>query len=104
MVLFSRLSLLVLLASHLLFNHQIFVSCSQSQPEKQQIPIIIGMNASSNCTLPIEQYEALYDIYVATDGANWILDEGEVAWNFTNPSINAPCTDHWVGIVCYECN
>jgi len=65
------------------------------------------MNANSHCTmlaerLPEVQYLALFDLYNATNGANWFwaepFDEYGVPWEFTETA--DPCVDDWQGVVC----
>ena len=53
-----------------------------------------------------EQYNSLYSLYNATDGANWLWDTGMYAgieWNFDGTS--DPCGDFWQGVLCnmYAC-
>jgi len=51
--------------------------------------------------LPASEYNALYELYTATDGSRWDwrnLTRDHIPWNFT-PAAN-PCIDLWQGIDC----
>jgi len=52
--------------------------------------------------LPEAQYLALYDLYTATEGDNWLWNdlysEYGVPWQFSNNS--DPCVDDWQGVTC----
>lgn len=51
--------------------------------------------------LPVEEWNALYDLYNSTDGPMWVCCIGSYTrWNFTNASTNNPCTDNWKGVTC----
>jgi hypothetical protein len=48
------------------------------------------------------QVQALYELYVGTEGTNWdwVKDPTVgIPWNFSVPNPN-PCTSHWQGITC----
>jgi hypothetical protein len=52
--------------------------------------------------IPSHERQALYDLYVSTDGDDWIyLDGDQGHWNFTDPDVN-PCSssDPWQGLNC----
>jgi LRR receptor-like serine/threonine-protein kinase FLS2 len=51
---------------------------------------------------PVE-FNALYDLYSATNGPSWVYypSNTTVPWNFSNPVAN-PCADLWQGLTC-EC-
>jgi hypothetical protein len=52
--------------------------------------------------IPSHERYALYDLYTATYGYNWVYQDGDEGhWNFTNPDVN-PCssTNRWQGLNC----
>jgi Leucine-rich repeat (LRR) protein len=54
------------------------------------------------------EYDALHDLYLATNGPSWIYrpSNTSVPWNFSLPDAN-PCEDSWQGVSCacdLECN
>ena len=58
--------------------------------------------------IPEHEMQALQDLYVATNGANWqwstqnplnILPVG-IPWNFSDVQNHNPCKDQWQGINC----
>ena len=52
--------------------------------------------------IPSIERQALYDLYVSTNGDDWIyLDGADGHWNFTDPDVN-PCSssDPWQGLNC----
>ena len=58
---------------------------------------------STAANIPTSEWNALYDLYNATNGLNWRWSKNPTAgvqWNFTNPAVNNPCMDHWQGISC----
>lgn len=61
--------------------------------------LVMSQNDVAN--IPNSEMQALFDLYNATNGANWTCcsPAGTVAWNFS--TINAdPCKDDWQGIKC----
>jgi Leucine-rich repeat (LRR) protein len=55
--------------------------------------------AVSNFTVPIVQYDALYEFYKATGGDTWLWRDGRgMEWNFSDGS--DPCIDQWQGLTC----
>eukprot|EP01038_Epipyxis_sp_PR26KG_P012208 gene12208-16353_t len=54
-------------------------------------------NSTSN--LPAYELSALEDIYLSTDGPNWVVSPGSVAWNFDQASPN-PCVQAWFALEC----
>lgn len=58
---------------------------------------------STAANIPTSEWNALYDLYNATNGLNWRWSKNPTAgfaWNFTNPAVNNPCVDHWQGVIC----
>jgi len=52
--------------------------------------------------IPSHERYALYDLYTATDGVDWVYQDGDKGhWNFTDPDVN-PCSlsDRWQGLNC----
>jgi len=52
--------------------------------------------------IPSYERQALYDLYVSTNGDDWIYQDGDDShWNFTDPDVN-PCSssDPWQGLNC----
>ena len=52
--------------------------------------------------IPSHERQALYDLYVSTNGDDWIYQDGDQGhWNFTDPDVN-PCSssDPWQGLNC----
>ena len=52
--------------------------------------------------IPSHERYALYDLYTATDGVNWVYQYGDEGhWNFTDPDVN-PCSasNPWQGLNC----
>jgi Leucine-rich repeat (LRR) protein len=51
--------------------------------------------------LPRSQYDALYELYNATNGPFWKWNNHSeaVRWDFTDPGAN-PCADNWQGLNC----
>jgi Leucine-rich repeat (LRR) protein len=66
------------------------------------IPIVI-VRAETNDNIPVYEYNALYDLYNATNGPGWLWTESLGSqWVF---AANAnPCVDNWQGILCYSVN
>jgi hypothetical protein len=55
-----------------------------------------------NINIPSHERQALYDLYVSTNGDDWIYQDGDQGhWNFTDPDVN-PCSssDPWQGLNC----
>jgi hypothetical protein len=59
------------------------------------------MLAASVPPLPTSQYDALYDLYNATNGRFWKWNNhsNAIPWDFSNPHAN-PCEDKWQGLNC----
>jgi Leucine-rich repeat (LRR) protein len=53
----------------------------------------------SSTSFPVSQFQALYDLYNATNGLHWIWTSSGSHWNFTNPH-NNPCIQKWQGVKC----
>jgi Leucine-rich repeat (LRR) protein len=51
--------------------------------------------------LPTIEYNALYDLYNATNGPNWNWRTVGEQWNFTGS--HNPCSEEWQGIECSLC-
>ena len=52
--------------------------------------------------IPSIERHALHDLYVSTNGDDWIYQDGDDGhWNFTDPDVN-PCSssDPWQGLNC----
>jgi Leucine-rich repeat (LRR) protein len=45
------------------------------------------------------QYQALFDLYNATQGWNWKWSDFGTIWNFSTPAVN-PCSNNWQGLSC----
>jgi hypothetical protein len=72
---------------------------------------------SCNGSISIEEYDALYDLYISTNGTDWswlinlpklpnisIINTSnayydKTIWNFPS-NLSSPCTDKWQGITC----
>jgi len=57
---------------------------------------------NNNTNIPSHERQALYDLYVSTNGDDWIYQDGDLGhWNFTDPDVN-PCSssDPWQGLNC----
>ena len=55
-----------------------------------------------NKNIPSHERQALHDLYVSTNGDDWIYQNGDEGnWNFTDPDVN-PCSssDPWQGLNC----
>ena len=46
------------------------------------------------------EYDALQDLYISTNGANWNISSNY--WNFSPIDYTAPCLDDWYGITCND--
>ena len=52
--------------------------------------------------IPSHERQALYNLYISTNGDDWIYRDGNAGhWNFTDPDVN-PCSpsDPWQGLNC----
>ena len=52
--------------------------------------------------IPSYERQALHDLYVSTNGDDWMYQDGDLGhWNFTNTDVN-PCSssDPWQGLNC----
>lgn len=47
-------------------------------------------------TLPTPEFNALYELYNATNGQNWIWSGNQ--WDFDENA--SPCVDNWQGVTC----
>jgi Leucine-rich repeat (LRR) protein len=59
---------------------------------------------SGTLNIPASEYNALKDLYDATNGKFW--DWGNLPgnkWNFTGSTQQNPCADDWAGVVCSNC-
>jgi Leucine-rich repeat (LRR) protein len=62
--------------------------------------------SSSDYEISSSEYNALYDLYIATDGPHWKwvnVSEYSIPWNFTVYDLSAPCSNYWQGLSCGEC-
>ena len=60
------------------------------------------VDSENNRNIPSHERQALYDLYVSTNGADWNYQDGyQGHWNFTDPDVN-PCSssDPWQGLNC----
>jgi len=61
------------------------------------------LSLSTTVNIPVAEWNALYDLYNATNGPDWqwsdIPSQG-IVWNFSSYSLNNPCVDQWQGISC----
>ena len=60
------------------------------------------INSYQQRNIPSHERHALYDLYTATDGFDWVYQDGDEGhWNFTDPDVN-PCSssDPWQGLNC----
>ena len=46
------------------------------------------------------EYNALYALYNATNGQNWVWHGSSSHWNFSFPGSSDPCEDQWQGVTC----
>ena len=63
----------------------------------------LSLSQSTTANIPASEWNALYDLYNATSGENWrwrLNPVAGISWNFSDFSINNPCTDQWQGIAC----
>ena len=63
---------------------------------------LIASIVHDNTNIPSHERQALYDLYVSTNGDDWIYQDGNLGhWNFTDPDVN-PCSssDPWQGLNC----
>ena len=62
--------------------------------------ILVDSNNYKN--LPSEERQALHDLYVSTNGDEWVYQDGDQGhWNFTDPNLNpCPLSDQWQGLNC----
>jgi Leucine-rich repeat (LRR) protein len=70
--------------------------------------LIFSFTSSNSQNLPSAEFNALYDLYTATNGPFWNYRPSNttVPWNFSTPDAN-PCADSWQGVTCscvIECN
>jgi len=51
--------------------------------------------------IPFSERQALQDIYVSTNGAQWNYDSSSTGthWSFDDPAVN-PCAERWYGVHC----
>eukprot|EP00981_Chlorochromonas_danica_P007615 scaffold1829_cov194-Ochromonas_danica.AAC.4 len=66
---------------------------------------MVSLNSSvSVLSLASTQIDALYAIYNASRGENWVYQEGQQPWNFSQTVVD-PCGDQWQGVLCaLQCN
>jgi Leucine-rich repeat (LRR) protein len=60
---------------------------------------------TATLTLPISEYNALYEFYNSTNGPYWTWTNTSifyVPWNFDVYDPSAPCSDFWGGLSCYN--
>ena len=60
------------------------------------------VDSNYNKNLPFKERQALHDLYVSTNGDDWVYQDGDEGhWNFTDPDVN-PCSssDPWQGLNC----
>jgi len=65
-------------------------------------PLLLYAYSIYSRNIPSYERQALYDLYVSTNGDDWIyLDGDDGHWNFTDPDVN-PCSssDPWQGLNC----
>jgi len=63
---------------------------------------IAVITSSLERNIPSYERRALHDLYLSTNGNNWVYQNGDEGhWNFTNPDVN-PCSssDPWQGLYC----
>lgn len=70
------------------------VTSQEDAHDIQRIKSMITSNYVDNDYNNIHDYErqALYDLYISTNGYKWLWHYDEGHWNFTNPYVN-PCND-----------
>jgi hypothetical protein len=62
----------------------------------------IASTYRNNINIPSHERQALHDLYISTNGDEWIYQDGDGGhWNFTDPDVN-PCSssDPWQGLNC----
>ena len=60
------------------------------------------VDSENNRNIPSHERQALYDLYLSTNGDDWTYQDGDLGhWNFTDPDVN-PCSssDPWQGLNC----
>ena len=60
------------------------------------------VDAITERNIPSHERQALHDLYISTNGDEWIYQDGDGGhWNFTDPDVN-PCSssDPWQGLNC----
>ena len=60
------------------------------------------VDAITERNIPSHERQALHDLYISTNGDEWIYQDGDDGhWNFTDPDVN-PCSssDPWQGLNC----
>ena len=62
------------------------------------VSLILCMGTIYGAVSEIE-YNALYALYNATNGQNWVWQESSGHWNFSIPRSD-PCEDQWQGVTC----
>jgi Leucine-rich repeat (LRR) protein len=61
---------------------------------------IVTASAGADDNIPVYEYNALYDLYNATNGPSWVWTESLGSkWVFSADA--NPCTESWQGILCY---
>jgi len=63
---------------------------------------LILLDSKNIKNIPSYERQALYDLYVSTNGDDWKYQDGDDGhWNFTDPDVN-PCSssDPWQGLNC----
>jgi hypothetical protein len=64
--------------------------------------VAISFAGVNSINIPSHERHALYDLYVSTNGYDWIYQDGDAGhWNFTDLDVN-PClsSDPWQGLNC----
>ena len=60
------------------------------------------VDAITERNIPSHERQALHDLYISTNGDEWIYQDGDGGhWSFTDPDVN-PCSssDPWQGLNC----
>ena len=62
-----------------------------------QSVLLIHVLPPSSATIDPAQRQTLVDLYLATSGASWAVQDGWVSYAVSS---NDPCTDSWHGVSC----
>ena len=61
---------------------------------------LLLLSSSISDSIPLAEFDALFDLFNATDGSNWLWKDTTTygpKWNFSDLNVN-PCIDKWQGL------